>query len=103
MNIFLVNNDNESARSLMIKLSGQKREGEMIPCTKKEMQCFHNGDFIQLDNTNKNPSPNLTEIEPGKTYLAVVNPMTDSISDLLKSIKHFGWAIGIVRSRQEIK
>ncbi len=76
---FLVNIDNENARSLMEKMAGVKKEGEMVKCSKGELKSYHSGDFVMID-----PTQMAAGMEPGKGYVIYTTPL-DNIRDCVKA------------------
>lgn len=93
---FLVNEENEHAMSLMLKLARDAKEGALIPCSKKELDSFNGGDFqaIQLNQEGSN----LIEVDDCKSYLLFVNDDTTCLDDVMSAIKMLDLSVGIIRT-----
>lgn len=99
MNMFLVNSDNEAARSCMLKLAEQGKPGAIIPLTGEEFKAFTGGDFVEIKNHCDDSGLKLTEIDLSKSYIAVVDNSIN-LEDIVKLIGKIGADINIIRSRR---
>lgn len=84
MDFFLVNKESEAANSLMLKLAGEKKKGELIPCTKDEMNALNKGDIVHVHSSENNSEAiSMIEVDPSKAYVVVVNERYTNIDDVL--------------------
>ncbi len=93
---FLVNTENENARSLMEKMARVKKEGEMVKCSKDELKSYHSGDFVMID-----PTQMASGMESGKSYIVYASNNVN-LTDLIKvrdDLEQFDIHVGIVRTR----
>jgi len=99
MNIFLANVDNPHAKSLMIKLSGEKRDGQFIELTEAENKAFHSDDFtwLNMGPENSNKALDIVELEHGKKYVFVVKQMNAVFDDVIEAGKRLDLDYSIVR------
>jgi len=84
MNIFLANVDNPDAKSLMIKLSGKKTDGQIVQLTKEENEAFHSDDFtwLNMGDQGSDKPLDIVELEQGKKCVFVVNSMDVVVDDI---------------------
>jgi len=97
MNIFMVNESNEAAESLVKKLSG-KKDGLILLLTDAEMKLYRSDDFKCLSFGSEGTS-NIVKMEQGKSYLYVCDQFTN-IDDVMRASEILGFTVAIVRTDQ---
>lgn len=82
MNIFLINQDHEAAKSLIKKLASNFKDGAIIPLTADEMRLYNSDDFQWLNIGENNQ--NITKLERGDdhAYLITFNPYNTVLDDV---------------------
>lgn len=99
MSIFLVNQDNPCAQSLMIKLAEQAKPGAIIPLTDGEIELYCSPDFKEIITDRDNSPIKISEMEKGHHYVAVVDAARVNIDDIIKTGERLGINISIIRTQ----
>jgi hypothetical protein len=89
---YLINNETAAANSLMKKMAEQAKPGALIPCTREEIDCFNNGDFVPVAMTQTESK--LIEIDRSRTYVIFVDENMN-IDDAVK-LQNEGVDINII-------
>jgi len=99
MNIFLANVDNPDAKSLMIKLSGKKTDGQIVQLTKEENQAFHSDDFtwLNMGAQDSNKPLDIVKLDQDGKYVFVCQPQNVVIDDITMTGEALGLDYSIVR------
>ena len=97
MDVFIIDESHEAAEGLMHKLSGEKRQGQMIPLSKTEMDLYNSDRFKHI-HTSQDKSM-VIELNPGKRYMFLVDESKTVIDDVIAMREHMRLDAGIVRVR----
>jgi len=97
MNIFMVNESNEAAESLVTKLA-EVKDGSILQLTDAEMKLYQSDDFKCLSFGNEG-NTNIVKMEHGKSYLYVCDQFTN-IDDVMRASETLGFYVAIVRTDQ---
>ena len=99
MNIFLVNQDNPHAKTLMMKLAEKAKPDAIIPLTSGEMGLYESPDFKHIITDTNNSPIDISEIKKGGSYVAVVKVGMVNIDDLLEMATILKVNLSIVRTQ----
>jgi hypothetical protein len=103
MDIFLVDQDDPAAKTLMKKLAERSKPGAIIPLTSEEMALYNDSEsfkHVLIGSSFGNPS--ITKLEPNSNYVFVcdTNVNIDDVVQLReRAFELDGIKIGIVRAR----
>ncbi len=95
MKFYLVNQENPHCSSLLKKLE-DINEGQIIPMTEGELRLYYDSHNFLHVRTGKDDNL-ISEVEPGKSYIAVVDEGCENIDDIIKAQETLGITIAIVR------
>lgn len=94
MNIFLVNSDEPSAKTLIEKFCDAK-DGSILPLTSEEMSLYNSDGFQVLSLLNENQT--VTQVHPGNSYVFSCDSSNTVIDDILSLQENLNINVGIVR------
>jgi len=99
MNIFLVNEDHPAATRLIDKLSGKKKDGEIIPLTSDEMSLYNSDSFQAISSSSEQQKIFQLNTDSHNAYVFYLDETEDNIDDALATIDRLSLNASIVRHR----
>lgn len=97
MDIFIVNQDNPAAESLMLKLAKKSKPGAIIPLSTKEMDLYRSDDFSHVCTGTEQSPLNAVKVDLTDNVIFVIDQTKVNVDDIITTGERLGISYSVIR------